>query len=205
MAENTLSSTQVNFARLSIICLDIIKRPLIDILHLCIPPSKLGHEIYNHREGLLTGDYRLNYNQLKKCCYKNHGNPDYKQFDVTLLCKLISNLCPTWKPKKGWGKTLTQQHLADVLNAVEQIRELRNEHFGHAKSANISDNDFQKLWNDAESIIKSVQRFMISQGNKADYEEALKNVQKKKTWTFDEYTSCKERSKGKHCNLIYCF
>lgn len=172
-----------------------MKRPLIDILGLWISPSKLVNEL-GKCDRLLSGEFKLNYYQLKKCCYRTTDIPDYEKFDVTLLCKLIKALCPR-KQKQDWRNKLTQQELNDLHDAVDQIRQLRNEHFGHAKSASISDEDFEKLWNDAERIINFFQGLMISRKKKTDYKKELIQVQEKKTWTFDEYTFCKERSKGK--------
>lgn len=65
MTSETLSPTQLNFARFSILCVDIITLPLKDILDKSVKPA----DLYNRIKAcppLLTGIYKLNPDQKKK-------------------------------------------------------------------------------------------------------------------------------------------
>lgn len=83
---------------------------------------------------------------------------------------------------------------------IERIRELRNKYFAHTKRAEISDVDFKELWKDAKCIIQRCQHFTKKNGYHTDYTQMLINLERK-TFTFEEYTSLKERSKG---NIAIC-
>lgn len=201
MASPTLSQTQLNFARFSIVCVDIIKLPLNDILNIFVKPNNLEKNI-KACQSLLTGDHKLYQDQKRKCCYNSKNVPDYSTFDVTLLYKLIRNLCPTLEPTNKWGNKPKVTNLS-VGDDIERIRELRNTYFAHSESAEISNDHFKQLWNDAKSMIQRCQKFTESKGCKPDYNQKIAALERK-ALTFAEYISYKERSAGKHNNLQYC-
>lgn len=198
MAAPNLSQKQLNFARLSIVFVDIIKLPLIDILKIFIKPAELEKSIKGC-PSLLTGKDKLNPDQQKKCCFYSFKLPDYSKFDVTLLYKLIRNLCPTLEPTNKWGARPTVNDVC-VGDDIERIRELRNVCFAHTVSAEISDDDFKKLWNYAKCMIQRCQHFTTSKGCVTDYNQMIVDLERK-TLTFDEYISYREHSGGKSCNL----
>lgn len=200
MAARNLSEKQLNFARFSIVCVDIIKLPLIDILNIYIKPSELEKKI-KACQSLLIGEYKLNSDQQKKCCYNSSKVPDYSEFDVTLLYKFIRNLCPTLEPTNKWGNKPTKNDVC-VGDDIERIRVLRNAYFAHSVVAEISDDDFKELWNDAKCMIHRCQQFTTSKGCQTDYNQMIIDLGRN-TLTFNEYISLKERSGGKHCNLQY--
>lgn len=201
MTARHLSQKQLNFARISIVCVDIIKLPLEDILNIFIKPTELVKNI-NACQSLLTGKFKLNPDQKTKCCFNSTNLPDYSRFDVSLLYKLIRNLCPdpSLGPTSKWGITPTKNDVC-VVDDIERIRELRNASFAHTKSAEISDDDFKKFWHDAKCIISRCQQFTTSKGCNKDYNQMLIDLERR-TLTFDEYISRRERSGGKHCNSI---
>lgn len=191
-----LSEKQLNFARIAIVCLDILKLPLQDTLNIFIKPKDLDTHI-NNCTSLCTGNTRLNPDQKRKCRNGPNGKPDYKQFDVTLCYKLIRNVCPLPEPQNKWGNKPDPTH-QDISDDIERIREFRNRHFAHAECAEISDNEFKDLWKEAESIIKRCQIYTTTKnGCRQDYEKMLKEINRTKL-TIEEYTSVKERS-----NAIY--
>lgn len=200
MTARDLSQKQLNFARISIVCVNIIKLPLEDILNIFIKPTELVKNIISC-QSLLNGEFRLNPDQKRKCSI---NLPDYSKFDVGLLYKLIRNLCPdpSLGPAKKWGKKPTKNDVC-VVDDIERIRELRNASFAHTESAEITDDDFKDFWHDVKCIIHRCQQFTTSNGCKNDYNQMLIDLERL-TLTFEEYTSQKERSKGKHCNLHYC-
>lgn len=198
MTSTTLSQTQLNFARFSIVCIDINKLPLKDILTIFIKPSNLDKEIKKY-PCLLGGKYELNPDQRKTCCYNSRKTPDYSNFDITLLYKLIRNLCPSLEPTKKWGNKPASNDLK-VGDDIERIRYRRNSIVAHSASAKISNALFKDLWSDVKCIIQRCQQYTTSNGCTTDYNKMLIDLERK-TFTFDEYTFWKGRSGGKYYSL----
>lgn len=191
MASATLSQKQLNFARFSILCVDIIKLPLIDILHIFIDPYELCKNI-KACPSLQNGEHKLNQDQKTKCCYNPSIciTPNYNMFDVTLLYKLIRNLCPSLEPTNKWGNKPTTTDLS-VGDDIERIRELRNSYFAHTESAEISNDDFEELWKAAKSMINRLQDFTKRNGCKTDYNKMIVHLERK-ALTFNEYITCRD-------------
>lgn len=200
MTSTTLSQKQLNFARFSIVCVDINKLPLKDILTIFIKPVDL-HKKIKKCPSLLGGKYKLNPDQRRKCCYNSLNSPDYSKFDITLLYKLIRNLCPSLEPTKKWGNKPASNDL-DVGDDIERIKNLRNTNFAHSELAEISDDEFKNLWSDVKPMIQRCQQFTASNGCTTDYNKMLIDLEMK-TLTVDEYTSSKDRFGGTYCNLQY--
>lgn len=203
MALTTLSQKQLNFARFSILCVDIIKLPLVDILDIFVKPNELPRNI-RKCDSLKTGEHKLNAKQWEECCCSDlfpieFFCPDYNNFDVTLLYKLIRNLCPSLEPTNKWGNKPTRKDLS-VGDDIERIRELRNACFAHTESAEISNDDFEELWKAAKSMIFRLQGFTTSKGVNADYIQRILDLQRK-ALTFEEYISCRQLPGGKQSNL----
>lgn len=194
MTSTTLSQTQLNFARLSIVSIDINKLPLKNILTIFIQPTDLDQEIQNC-DPLVKGKYKLDPDQRKKCC----NSPDYSTFDITLLYRLIRNLCPSLEPTNKWGNKPASNHLK-VGDDIERIRDYRNSIVAHSTSAKISDVEFQVVWSDLKCIIQRCQQYTSSNGCTTDYNIMLQDLERK-TFTFDEYTFWKGRSGGKYYSL----
>lgn len=168
MASN-LSKDQQNFIWISIACVDFLKLPLKDILSNQIKPADLYQRI--------NGKGYLRKEQLNICFIPPPGEPDYNNFDVTLLYTLIRNLCSaSLSPTQGWGKVPDSSH-TQIGDDIERLRLMRNT-FAHAKSAGIPDAEFQPLWNDLKSVIQRIQTFMNSLGNNVNYEQKLADIER---------------------------
>ncbi|XP_052694244.1 uncharacterized protein LOC128172489 isoform X2 [Crassostrea angulata] len=170
---SSLSNKQLNFARLAIACLDVIKLPLIDILHLNVKADELSDKIKNNQT-LKKGRFRLNSKEKAKCCIQPPDIPDYSQFDVTLLCKLISHLCPSIQPRQGWGVEPSDDD-EGLGDDIVRIRVLRNEVFAHAASAEIDDEKFEKICDDIERVLTRIQT-SIPDCKSVDYVVKLQTV-----------------------------
>lgn len=201
MASRRLSQKQLNFARVSIVCREIIKLPLIDILNLFIKPEELGKKIKSC-PSLLAGKYKLNPDQKRECCYNSSNTPDYSKFEITLLYKLIKHLCPSLTPTNKWGNK-PAENAVGIGDDIERISGLRSKCFAHTESGELSDDEFKELWSDAKRIIQRFQHFTTGRGCQTDYNQMIEDLEKKPL-TFVEYISCKHRSGGKHCILQYC-
>nr|XP_034324490.1 uncharacterized protein LOC117689028 isoform X4 [Crassostrea gigas] len=186
MTSTILSRKQLNFAQISIVCLDILKQCLIDILHIHIKPTDLGKKI-RLSSSLTAGKNKLSSEQNDLCCPSSPGVPDYSKFDVTLLYKLIRNLCSYLKPSKEWGKEPKTTDLT-IADDIERIRLFRNKHYAHADSAEIPDSEFTDLWNEGKSLVHRLQVFTTANGCKTNYELKMTNISGRRI-KYEEYTS----------------
>lgn len=191
-----LSPKQLNFAHIAIACVDVIKKPLIDILDIYVEPSDLCKKV-QQSNNLMSGQYQLNSNQRMKCGITLNTFPDYSQFDVTLLYALLRNLCPrSLTPTRGWGRIPhdTDIHLGDD---IERIRLFKNENHSHVESGELDDTQFNSLWSSLEDIIKRIQSFTTANGCHSDNKQHLENL-KERTVQIDEYTMTIEALKSNY-------
>ena len=70
---------------------------------------------------------------------------DINEFDITLLCVLLRNICGLSPPSSGWDKmpnASDHSREADII----RIKLFRNERFGHISRTAVSMADFIKFW-----------------------------------------------------------
>lgn len=135
--------------------LELINLPLIDILASRVKDVDLFKEI-NSCQTLLSGINKLRTDQRRICFLTPPAKPDYKQFDVTLLYKLIRNLCPSLTPTKGWGNE-PQPTDTQLGDDIERLRLFRNTYYAHTVSKSIPDPEFDILWKDLKSVLRRIQ------------------------------------------------
>lgn len=174
MAQTNLSKLQENFTCLAIVCVDLIKLPLIDILDNHIKPSDLYAEI---NSTTLKSGNELRSDQKKICYITPPGIPDYSKFDVSLLYTLIRNLCPSLKPTGRWGEEPAAAH-TQLGDDIERLRLFRNREFAHATSAQTPDSEFKNHWTYIQTVINRIQSNKKA-GCKTDYGQSLKNIEKR--------------------------
>lgn len=166
MASKVLRKTEPHFTRFKEVCLDVLKLTLVDLLKSEIHPTNLYHDIQQH--------YSLDSNQLKICVLPPPEIPDYNEFNVTLLYKLIQNLCPSLAPTNGWGKDPVDADI-QIGDDIERLRSFRNidvrEHLSE-----ISDSDFQIFWMKLKYVFQRIQGYMISKGYNVNYEKQLAEI-----------------------------
>lgn len=174
MASNLLTKEEQNFIRFVKARDDVMTFPLRDILAWQINPKDLHHKIQSCST-LMNGDKKLDPYQVGMCLLRQTIRTDYSDFDVTLLYKLIRNLCPGLKPTKGWG---SKPYVNDtkIGDDIERIRVLRNES-GHLKSPLISDSEFQRCWTELKIVIERLQKMMLKNGYNTDYKEKLRDIE----------------------------
>lgn len=120
------------------------------------------------------GKNKLDSKQEKICFRLPPAIPDYNEFDVTLLYKLIRNLCPTLAPTKGWGKDPADSD-TQIGDDIERLRVFRNNNI-HEVSSKISDNDFEIIWKKLKFVLQRIRNHMASKGYKANYEENITKI-----------------------------
>lgn len=138
-----------NFQCIAEACLDLIKKPLKDILFSQIKPKELFIKV-NSNYYLVNN---LCQEQQNLCYISPPDLPDYSKFDVTLLCTLIRNLCPNLKPRKGWGRKPRESD-TEIGHDIVRLRLFRNKTFAHSRSAAIPDDTFEALWDNLKSVLK---------------------------------------------------
>ncbi|XP_062592258.1 titin-like [Saccostrea cucullata] len=173
MASNSLSKGQQNFTTLAIACVDEIRIVFRDILESKIKIDDLYTKIQSCQD-LSTGDYKLETIQREIC----EKATDYEKFDVTLLYKLIRNLCLNHEPSKRKGKTLSKSNLRNIKDAIEYLKEFRNEAYAHLTSSEVSDEEFTQHWDNLEKHIHKIQTFMESLGKKVHYKEDIASIKR---------------------------
>lgn len=174
MAQKTLSELQENFTCLAIVCVDLIKLPLLDILNNHVKPSDLYTEL--NSSTLISGN-KLRSHQKKLCYITPPGIPDYSKFDVSLLYTLIRNLCPSLKPTGRWGEEPADVH-TQLGDDVERLRLFRNRVFAHANFAQTSDSDFQNYWPYIQNVITRIQKNKNA-GCRTDYRQKFRSIEKR--------------------------
>lgn len=161
-----------NFNCVLIACVDIIQPLLADILNSQITPKDLFNRI-NSCQALLSGNHKLYQEQRKICYLKPPTDPDYERFDTSLLYTLIRNLCHSLTPTKGWG---IKPESADINKGddIERLRAIRNRYQAHHSSSEISNTEFQDIWNDLKSVIN---RIRLTIKCSVDYEQKLIDIE----------------------------
>lgn len=155
-----------NFAKVVIACRDIIKLPLVDILTANINPSQLSS--FLERKSVI---YRLTKSEVQQCSVPL---PDYKKFDFGLLYKLIRFTCTSLKPKQGWGRKPNDDDVT-LADDIERIRMFRNE-VAHVDSAEISDMQFELIWNDITLVMRRMDYAMQEFKCNTNYEQKMEDV-----------------------------
>lgn len=174
MASNLLTKEEQNFIRFSKARDDVMPLPLRDILDWQIHPKDL-HQKIQSCSILINGKERLNSYQFEICHPRQTILTDYSNFDVTLLYKLIRNLCHGLKPTQEWG---IEPNCNDtqICDDIERIRVLRNI-IGHLNLSKIPDSDFQNRWRELKVVIERLQKAMLDKGYNATYEERLREIE----------------------------
>lgn len=134
----------------------IIKSLLSQILKHHIKPTELRGKVKSS-QSLTSGKYSLHPEEKKKCFSESSDPPDYDEFDVELLYKLIKNLCPSLKPTRGWGEKpdATDTKLGDD---VERLIHFRDELLEYANPSKFNSNKFMfdEIWNEIMSASKRI-------------------------------------------------
>lgn len=174
MAFNDLSEEQHYFTCFTIVCVDIIKLPLKDILTLYVEPADL-YDIMKYSS--LVNENKLSSDQLSTCYVLPPGLPDYNKFDATLLYILIRHLCPLLEPTRGWGN---EPLITDILigDDIERLRLFRENFYAYADSCSISISEFAGLWENIRSILQRLQKFDTSNECVDIYENKLMRILK---------------------------
>ena len=151
-ADEALRTTdeKANFQRLTRLLMRgglALLREVFDSIH---PPSNfpavLGNPAIKSKLQTLKG--KVLTQPEWDCLYNPSGPGTYGKstdFDISLLCKLLREICSLTPPATGWKDlpNITDHSLgADLV----RIRIYRNKIYGHNHTMEVTDADFEKLW-----------------------------------------------------------
>ena len=151
-ADEALRTTdeKANFQRLTRLLMRgglALLREVFDRIH---PPSNLPAVLGNPaiKSKLQTLRGRVLTQPEWDCLYNPSGPGTYGKstdFDISLLCKLLREICSLTPPPTGWKDlpNITDHSLGADL---ARIRIYRNKIYGHNHTMEVTDADFEKLW-----------------------------------------------------------
>lgn len=186
----------VDGCNVNLACSEIIKQPLRDLLDFYIKPKRLYHEIQ------LSPLLRLSPKEKLKCCPTSSAPPDYDEFDVKLLYKLIKNLCPLPEPTKGWGKK-PEANKTNLGDDVERLIQFRNEVVVFAATTKFDEKKYDDIWNDLESAMERIKIFMGNYGHTASNYQAKLAKFKGEIIKTDDGIFIKREFKGKFMHEMF--
>ena len=150
-ADEVLSTTgeKANFQRLTRLLMRgglALLREVFDSIH---PPANLPAVLGNPtiKSNLQTLRGRVLTQPEWDCLYNPRSGAYGKStdFDISLLCKLLREICSLTPPATGW-KDLPNITDHSLGAEVVRIRIYRNKIYGHNHTMEVTDADFEKLW-----------------------------------------------------------
>ena len=88
----------------------------------------------------------INQNQWDKLYPAASVPPNINDFDITLLCVLLKNICGLKSHKDPIWHNIPNVSDHSVEADIVRVRLFRNEHFGHIPNTAVSDGDFKSFW-----------------------------------------------------------
>ena len=179
-ADEELRTTdeKANFQRLTWLLMRgglALLREVFDAIH---PPANLpavlGNPAVKKQLQTLRRNRVLTYPEWE-CLYKPSSGAYgmSTDFDISLLCKLLREICSLPSPITGWD-TLPYSTNHSLEADLVRIRIYRNEIYGHNYSMEITDADFKKLW---EKISEALLRIAggISSAKKDEWKKSIES------------------------------
>ena len=141
--------------------------------HHC-PPSRLPTRLKSRPIETLLNTAKLTKPQ-RDCLYPSRGvYGKSKDFDLTLLFKLLRTICGLTRPPMGWDAPPAASDLG--LNAdLVRIKNFRNTVYGHVQHMEITDDDFNVLWDDIKQTLLRIAG-QISSATKSNWHKAINNL-----------------------------
>ena len=160
--------------------------------HHC-PPSHLPTRLKNPATETLLNTAKLTKPQ-RDCLYPSPGvYGESEHFDLTLLFKLLRTICGLTPPPTGWDAPPVASDLSLTADLV-RIKNFRNTVYGHVHHMEITDDDFNLLWDYIKQTLLRIAG-QISSATKRNWQKAIKkffrapltqederNVQELKRW-----------------------
>ncbi|KXJ05860.1 NACHT, LRR and PYD domains-containing protein 1 [Exaiptasia diaphana] len=150
-----ITKENTNFARLCKLLIDGGTHALRVIFDAKHPPHDLKKHLMDSRIHNILKNLKVKkllrpeqWNRLYPCV----GSATSAGFDITLLSLLLRNICNLPTPVKGWNEEPATGSV-NVEDDVVRLRLYRNILYGHISEPALSDADFNKYWNDIETVL----------------------------------------------------
>ena len=141
---NTLND-QANGTRLCRLLVDEGTQALREKFNSVFPPSNLAAALNTHKGKLQALKHKVINATQWDFLYPASGLPDSQNFDVSLLTILLRNICGLRSPATGWDHLPPSSDRSDAAN-IARIKYYRNKVYAHITKTEISDKDFENLW-----------------------------------------------------------
>ena len=132
-----------------------VLRNVFDSYH---PPKTLSVNLHANYSILsnLRRKKILNGSQWEKLFPPGGGHPSSKNFDITLLFLLLSNICGLYPPPSGpWHKMPPASDTSREAN-LARVKFYRNELYGHVATTGIPTPEFIVKWQEVSSVLVSL-------------------------------------------------
>jgi hypothetical protein len=153
---------QENFVRLHQFLVLICGNILRVVLSYHIKPGDLRSELEKHKfqleRNLNAGEKNILYPPQSSTT----SSPSIRSrdLDISLLYRILRNICNIPKHRAGWGKTPVPGDYC-VSACIERIRIHRNSTLGHSKDGTINDAEFKDLWNELKKSVLEIENNVI--------------------------------------------
>ncbi|XP_062615375.1 uncharacterized protein LOC134277100 [Saccostrea cucullata] len=148
-----------NFARLCQFLVTICSDVMRDILSHYIKPANLRTELDKSRSKL----EKITNKQEKDLVYPPHSSTSNvplirsRDLDLSLLYKILRNLCNIPTHIAGWGNQPRPSDFS-LAACIERIRILRNSISGHSTNGTVDDVEFEDYWRELRRSVVEIER-----------------------------------------------
>ena len=148
------SVEKTNGAKLSRLLIDggtAVLRKWFDTFH---PPGKLAAGLSSHYTTLHTLFKKkvLRLAQWDQLFPPSGDPPDSKEFDITLLFLLLTNMCGLTPPSSGWHAMPPISDTSFEAN-LARVKFFRNELYGHVSTTGVEMSVFLSLWREISAVL----------------------------------------------------
>ncbi|PFX27378.1 Collagen alpha-5(VI) chain [Stylophora pistillata] len=195
-----------NYARLCRLLIEVGGQALRDKFNDIVKPENLESKLKNFKVQLEDLKKKRILNPVQwNCLYPLRSSTvSSKNFDITTLCVLLTNICNVTRYKSCPDDTDLSLG-ADIF----RIRHIRNAVYAHVTKAAIDDVDFSKNWSDIQDVILRIgeesYKATIEEVGTVCMDPELAEFQKElfKQWRKDDDIIKEKLDKRKLTNIFY--
>ena len=176
MASSALQSNEgrQNFQRLTRLLIagaTTIVRETFDTIH---PPVTLATVLADPARQAILGRAKMTRLQRKQVYPSPGAYGKSKDWDLTLLHKMLRNICGMTQPATGWDALPPDSDISKEADLV-RLKYYRNSIYGHVdERMRIEDEEYQKLWRNISEAIKRLAGH-VSSAKKKEWEDAIED------------------------------
>lgn len=145
---------KTNYARLCRLLVELGSQSLRDEFNKIHPPASLYRVLTNCQATLksLRSKGILDPIQWGKLFPAIPSSVSSANFDITILCVLLTNICGLSRPATGWKypPAITDKSLA--ANVI-RLKHYRNTVYAHVAEASVDDANFNSYWDDIRDVL----------------------------------------------------